>query len=158
MNKYIEEYITRRKEEIAEEERLAKQAQKDGLVEKLKLGKREYQSDFPEESETDFPYYDSVRNEYYRCNIGEVSDEDYLELLKYVPADDKPKEAPKKSMSGWHTFAVIMMILGCLAGAIEGLLEDGSIIVAIGIVLGVLIFFSQIILLCKIEYNTRDAE
>ena len=77
MNKYIKEYIELRKEEIVEEERL----KKFGLLEKLKLGKMEYSGDFPDDPKDSFPYYDISRNDCYRYNLGEVSEEDYAELL-----------------------------------------------------------------------------
>ncbi len=150
MNKYIKEYIELRKEEIVEEERL----KKFGLLEKLKLGKMEYSGDFPDDPKDSFPYYDISRNDCYRYNLGEVSEEDYAELLKYIPADNNP-EVPQKKKSGWYTFALVLLSIGCLIGVIGGMVME-DIWYTIGIVIGVLIFFSQIILLCKIEYNTRE--
>ena len=158
MNKYIEEYISQRKREILEEEQLAKQAEKEDILEKLHLGDREYQSDFPDEPENNFPCYDSVRNEYYRYYLGEVSDDDYLELLKYIPKEDKPKVTSSKKMSGWYTFAIVMLILCCSGTLIGGIVEEYPFLTIIAAILGSLIFFSQIILLCKIEYNTRAEE
>ncbi len=157
MNKYIEEYISQRKQEIVEDDLLAKQAEKEEILSKLHIGKREYHKDFPNESEDNFPCYDSVKNQYFRYNIGEVSDDDYIELLKYLPEEDKPKKKNNKQMSGWYTFAIIMMILCCIGGAICGFTEK-YIWIALASILGSLIFFSQIILLCKIEYNTRAEE
>jgi lipopolysaccharide export LptBFGC system permease protein LptF len=154
MNKYIEEYISQRKKELVEDEQLAKQAEKEEILEKLHLGKREYFNEFPDEPENNFPCYDSEKNEYFRYNMGEVSDNDYIELLKYLPKEDKPKKKNDKKMSGWYTFAIVMMILCCIGGVI-GALSSEEYPVAIMSVLGSIIFFSQIILLCKIEYNTR---
>lgn len=154
MNKYVEEYIAKRKDEIAEDARLAKEGEKAGVLEKLHLGEREYHKDFPNEPEDNFPQYDSYRNQYFRYNLGEVSDEDYAELLKYVPAETKPEVESNKKMSGWYTFAIVLMILGCIGGVIVGF-SSGDIHTAVVSVLGSLIFFSQIILLCKIEFNTQ---
>ena len=155
MNKYVEEYISRRKQEIVEEEMMAKDAEKEGVLNKLKLGEREYRDQFPDEPDDNFPYYDSSRFMYYRYNAGEISDEDYAELLKYLPSYDKPVVESDKKMSGWYTFAIIMMIMGCIGGIIGGVAAESGWL-AIGSVLGTLIFFSQIILLCRIEYNTRS--
>lgn len=158
MNKYIEEYISQRKQEIAEDNRLAKEAEREVVLDKLHLGKREYHKDFPDETEENFPCYDSERNEYFRYNLGEVSDEDYTELLKYLPKENKPKKMNNKKISGWYTFAIIMLILCCLGALIGGIAEEYPLLNIIAGVLGSLIFFSQIILLCKIEYNTRIEE
>ena len=158
MNKYIEEYISSRKKEIAEDKRLAKEAEREIVLDKLHLGKREYHKDFPNEIEENFPCYDSDRNEYFRYNLGEVSDEDYAELLKYLPKEDKPKKTSNKKMSGWYTFAIVMMFICCLGAFIGGIVEKYPLLSIIQAILGSLIFFSQIILLCKIDYNTRIEE
>ena len=155
MNKYIEEYISKRKKEIVEEEKMAKDAEKAGIIDKLNLGEREYHDQFPDEPVENFPFFDSSRIMPYRYNAGEISDEDYAELLKYLPLNDKPVVKSDKKMSSWYTFAIIMMILGCFGGIIGGTAAESGWL-AIGSVLGTVIFFSQIILLCRIEYNTRS--
>lgn len=113
MNKYIEEYISKRKQEIAEEELKAKQKKKATLLKDLNIGVIEYRTDFPNEPAENFPNWDSLNAKYYRNNIGEITDEEYSELLKYVP--DKSKD----EKSGWHTFATVKIILGGIAVAIS---------------------------------------
>ena len=165
MNKYIEEYITRRKVEIAKEE----QEKMASLINNLRLGKKEFHKDFPNEPEKSFPYFYSSAAFKYRYNIGEVSDEDYAELLKYVPENNTPI-VPYKKMNKWYFFAIITLILGCIGGIILAFVGDdlafssiGGVLIesdggngyVISLILSALMFLSQIILLCKIEYNTR---
>lgn len=155
MNKYIEDYITQRKKEMAEEKLRTNEAEKAGLLDKLQIGKREYRDDFPDEAFDNFPYYDNLKGKHYRYNVGEVSDEDYAELLKYVPKKDKTDDNSANKISGWYTFGVIMMIIGCVGGIVVAIKTE-SAVSAICTIIGVLILFSQIILLSKIEYNTRS--
>jgi len=91
MNKYIEDYIKQRKLEIAEEERLAKESEKENVLSKLHIGAKEYYKDFPNEPADNFPFYDSALQQHYRYNLGDVTDDEYAELLKYVPLAKKGK-------------------------------------------------------------------
>ena len=150
MNKYVEEYIAKRKVEIEKEKKVERMK----LLAKLHIGEKEYLKDFPGENWENFPEYDDTTFNHFRYNAGEITDEEYKELQKYAPQKSTEPEATKR-MSGWYVFSIIMMILGCLGGLIIGLSEENAIIAIVSI-LGVLIFFSQIILLCKIEYNTRS--
>lgn len=150
MNKYVEEYIAKRKEEIVKEEKIERLR----LFAKLRIGEKEYLKDFPGESWENFPNYDDYALDRFRYNAGEITDEEYNELLKYAPKNSAIPEVTKHK-SGWYVFSIIMMVLGCLGGLIAGLAEENAIIAIVSI-LGVLIFFSTIILLCKIEYNTRS--
>ena len=156
MNKYIEDYIKQRKLEIAEEERLAKESEKEEVLFKLHIGAKEYYKDFLNEPADNFPFYDSAQQKHYRYNLGDVTDDEYAELLKYIPSENKPKVDTNKKMSGWYTFSIIMVILGCIGGFIIGIMDKFNILYVIFSVLVSLIFFSQIILLCKIEYNTQS--
>ena len=149
MNRYVEDYIARRKDEIVKE----KEKERMKLLAKLRVGEKEYWKSFPSESMENFPFYDDNLDRY-RYNAGEITDEDYNELLKYAPQNSATPEVTKH-MSGWYVFSIIMMILGCLGGLIAGVAAEDAIIAIVSI-LGVLIFFSTIILLCKIEYNTRS--
>ena len=47
---------------------------------------------------------------------------------------------------------MVIAIVGSIAVAVKA--ESGF--VALGSIIGVLVFFAQLILLCKIEYNTRQ--
>lgn len=151
MNKYVEEYIAKRKIEIEKE----KQAERIKLFTKLQIGEKEYRKDYPNEEIDAFPEYDNTNFSYFRRNIGNITDEDYAELLKYVPNESKTELISNKKMSGWYYFAIIMIFLGCIGSLLVGG-ETKSVIAGIASALGVIIFFSQIILLCKIEYNTRS--
>ena len=125
------------------------------LVSRLHIGEKEFRKDFPNENINNFPLYDHANKGYYRYNAGMISDEEYDELQKCAPKWEKvPK---KKNISGWYIFAIILIVLGCFGGVFVGV-ESGNMLIAICVVLGVLVFFSQIILLSKIEYNTREAE
>lgn len=148
MNKYVEEYIAKRKAEIEREEK----SERMKMISMLQIGKREDQRDFPDENLENFPCYDYSTYSRFRYNAGEISDEDYNELLKYVPQN---QDFNRKKMSGWYIFAIIMVIIGCIGSVLVGG-ETNSVTTGIISGLGVIIFFSQIILLCKIEYNTRS--
>ena len=155
MNKYIEEYIERTKKEQAEEKIVNKEAFLRDIANKLQIGEKEFRKDFPDEPEFDFPYLDYSLNQYYRYTLRDVSDEDFAELLKYLPEDEKPEPISTKRMSGWYTFIIIIMIIA-IFGSIAVAMEAGSFFVALCSIIGVLVFFAQLILLCKIEYNTRQ--
>ena len=155
MNKYIENYIEERKKELAAEALDEKQ----NLIKKMfrYQGEKEFNEENPKEYSRDYPLYDKQAGKWYRLNIGEVSDEDYAELLKWMPkTDNTPTEPKRKSISGWYYFAIIFIIIGLIgsffAMAVGG---DAGIIAGVSIGISVLILCSQIILLCKIERNTR---
>ena len=155
MNKYIEEYIEKTKKEQAEEKIVNKEALLRDIANKLKIGEKEFRKDFPDEPEFDFPYLDYSLNQYYRYTLRDVSDEDFAELLKYLPEDEKPEPISTKRMSGWYTFIIIIMVIA-IVGSIAVAVKAESGFVALGSIIGVLVFFAQLILLCKIEYNTRQ--
>lgn len=148
MNENIQHYIAERKEEVLFEH----EKEKHLILEQLNLGKRVYSDSKKQTSE--YPLRDDLgnNNNAYRIDAADdLTEEEYEELRKYAINN----EESKKGMSGWYYFAIIMMILGCLGGIYVGSEADNAL-VAISIILGILIFFSQIILLCKIEYNTRS--
>lgn len=158
MNKYIEEYIEARKRELTKKE----SNEKEKLIKKLfkdKGEKKEFKEENPKEYSRDYPLYDNEQQKWYRRSIGEVSDEDYKELLKWIPEESEEQqiEEPKsKSISGWYYFAIIFIIIG-LIGSVFAMAvgRDAGIIAGVSIGISVLILCSQIILLCKIERNTR---
>ena len=152
MNEMIQNYIDKRKEEIA----LEHEREKHQLLENLSIGNKIYSDSNKRTLEFPLYYEYDLNNKAYRIDAADnLSEEDYAELLKYVPKKDKPKTESKEEMSGWYYFAIIMMFIGCIGGIALGV-KNKDAVVAIASVLGVLIFFSQIILLCKIEYNTRS--
>ncbi|MBP5136605.1 MAG: hypothetical protein ILP23_04685 [Paludibacteraceae bacterium] len=155
MNEYIEEYIETRKKELAAEALDEKQK----LIKKLfkNQGEKEFKEENPEAYSRDYPLYDATVKKWYRLSIGDISDEDYAELLKWMPkTDNTPTEPKRKSISGWYYFAIIFIIIG-LIGSFFAIAvgRDAGIIAGLSIGISVLILCSQIILLCKIERNTR---
>lgn len=150
MNKYIEEYISKQKRQNQEDKKMPLA----DVLNKLQIGKKEYLSEFEGAPTMDSPFYDMEKNDYYRYNIGEVSDEEYEELLKYVPEDVKPDGIVKGKMSFWYWFAIVLMAVGVIGGIAVALERHGEA-AGIGIIVGSMVFFSQIILLSRIEYNTR---
>ncbi|MBP5743165.1 MAG: hypothetical protein J6W49_07000, partial [Paludibacteraceae bacterium] len=93
---------------------------------------------------------------WYRLSIGDISDEDYKELLKWIPETPEEPKQKSKGISGWYYFAIIFIIIG-LIGSFFAIAvgRDAGIIAGLSIGISVLILCSQIILLCKIERNTR---
>lgn len=150
MNKYIEEYISMQKKQNHEDSKMSIA----DVLNKLKIGKKEYLSEFEGAPTMDFPFYDMEKNDYYRYNVGEVSDEEYEELLKYLPDDSKSNGASKGKMSFWYWFAIVLMVVGVIGGIAVASERHGEA-AGIGIIVGSMVFFSQIILLSRIEYNTR---
>lgn len=150
MNKYIEEYISKKVEESHENQKMPLA----DILNKLQIGERVYLGDCEGAPTMDFPFYDMGRNDYYRYSIGEVTDEEYEELLKYVPDDTKLKVTAKGKMSFWYWFAIVLMVVGVIGGIAVASERHGEA-AGIGIIIGSMVFFSQIILLSRIEYNTR---
>lgn len=139
MNKYIEEYIGARAFE-----------NKDGILNKFQIGEKEFNKK-PKEGDKAYPFFDSSQKLYYRYKIDELEYDDYKELLKWIPSEKK-----EKKISGWYYFAIALIMIG-IVGALITVLAGGKeyAITAISMVVGILTLCSQIILLSKIEYNTR---
>jgi len=107
MNKYIEEYLEKRKAERLMEV----QGKTMSMVQNLGIGEREIA---PEEEKNDtskYPYIDKNSGKPFRYNVGEVTFEDYEAL---IAEEGKPFYAPAER-SGWYIFALIMIIVGGLA-------------------------------------------
>lgn len=69
MNKYVEEYIAKRKEEIVKEEKIERMR----LLAKLRIGEKEYLKDFPGENWENFPNYDDYALDRFRYNAGSIT-------------------------------------------------------------------------------------
>ncbi len=76
MNQEIQEYIGDRQQEL--DEYMAKDKQR--LLNKLKIGERDYSDGGVSD---DYPHWDKFQERAYRISVADVSDEDYLRLLKY---------------------------------------------------------------------------
>lgn len=158
MNKYVEKFIERRKKEM----QIEKEQKKLDVLETIWTGMTERVYSKEKKVTGEFPLFDPKKEKAYRLKykdgIEEISDEDYEELLKFIPTDNKNTQIVKERISGWYTFAMILIAIGCLAGAViigESKSSDESVSGLLSI-LGSLIIASQIILLCQIEYNTRN--
>ncbi len=96
---------------------------------KLRIGEREY----PETSDfdlKDYPYWDTGKNEHYRYNAGEITEEEFKKLVQESSDEPKyvvPKHVEKAERSSWYGFATAMMIiggLGVLITLIIALIDD----------------------------------
>ena len=155
MNKYIEEYIAQRKKEIEKEKQITRNSERADIFKKLGIG-REYYDDHSNEPASNFPYWDDSVGGYYRYNFDpeDISDEEFEELLKYIPNDEVEDTHSSTKMSFWYYFALMMVFIGCVSGVYVGSKVD-SFTLTIGIIYGTLVLSAIIILLSKIEYNTR---
>ena len=160
MNEKIQNYLNKRKEEIA----LECEKEKQQLLEELKLGERVYSDSSTRTLE--FPLYnddyDSNRKAYKIDSAQDLTDEEYEELKKYSQKGYGTSKANEPG--GWHTFATVMMVLGALGVVIALLvcLSESSyhrnytpFIIALGGYLIELGLWAIVQLLAKIEANTR---
>lgn len=110
MNEYLQKYLEKRKAEEQKEH----QKQVIKLVNDLRIGEVEYSTGTDYDRE-DFPYYDPKKGKYYRYTIGELTNEEYDLLVK--ENDKKPTEIQRAEpeISGWKSFAIVMIVLGGLA-------------------------------------------
>ena len=156
MNQYVEKFIERRKKEIA----IEKEQEKLNVLETLWTGMTEREYSKEKQITGEFPLFDPKKERAYRLKykegIEEISDEDYEELLKFIPTNNKNTQIVKEKISGWYTFAMILIVIGCLAGIIiiGDSKESYANELGLSSIFGSLIIASQIILLCKIEFNT----
>lgn len=95
MDDRVKQYIEERKRQMAEQASLEKEAKdaydlerREKLLIKAGLCDREYMSNNYANWE-DYPYFDNLVGERYRLKLWDVSDEDYAELLKYIPEEYK---------------------------------------------------------------------
>ncbi len=160
MNEKIQNYITKRKEEIA----LEKEKEKQKLLEELKLGERIY-SDSATRS-VEFPLYDDSfdsKNKAYRIDVAQdLTEEEYDEIKKYSQKGYGTSKANEPS--GWYSFATVMMVLGGIGVLIIlfACLAENSykrdytpLAIAVGGYLLELGLWAIVQLLSKIEANTR---
>lgn len=122
MNEYIEKYIERRKKEIE----VQKKERINQIAQKEKIGK-----------------HDEVTDNYL---IGDVTDEEWEELQKYLPKDDK--------ISDWNSLGIILICVCVIFSFL--LFSEDQVIAGISLIIGSLLTSSTIILLSKIELNTRN--
>lgn len=95
MDERVKQYIEERKRQMAEQASLEKETKdayelerKEKILIKAGLCDREYMSKSHPNWE-DYPYFDNLVGERYRLKLWDVSDEEYSELLKYIPEEEK---------------------------------------------------------------------
>lgn len=152
MNEAIQSYIEKRKVEIPIEHEREKQQ----LLEKLKIGKRVFSGKSTASLEYPLLIQDTYDQKSYKIDVAEgFTDEDYEELLKYVPNKDKEIKS-EGGKSFWYFFGIILMLVGIVAGVYLAGTNPYERLTGVAISIGSMVFFSQMILLAKIEYNTRE--
>lgn len=160
MNDTVLNYIERRKKEIA----LEREREKHQLLEKLELGKRVYSESTTQTLEFPLKNDDGSigsKKAYKIEGADSLTDEEYAELRKYSQKGYGTAKANEES--GWSTFARAMMVLGGVAVLIvlytctsNGYHKDFTpFFIALGAYLGELGLWAMILLLAKIERNTR---
>ncbi len=157
MNEKIQNYLNKRKEEVA----LEREKEKQQLLENLKLGERVYSDNSTRTIE--FPLYDdnlgSELKAYKIDSAQDLTEEDYEEIKKYSQKGYGITKVP----GAWYTFATVMMVLGALGVVIalfvclsEPFNRDYTpLIIALGGYLIELGLWAIVQLLAKIEANTR---
>ena len=158
MNEKIQNYLNKRKEEVA----LEREKEKQQLLENLKLGERVYSDNSTRTIE--FPLYDdslgSELKAYKIDSAQDLTEEDYEEIKKYSQKGYGITKVP----GAWYTFATVMMVLGALGVVIalfvclsEPFNRDYTpFIIALGGYLIELGLWAIVQLLAKIEANTRN--
>ena len=125
-----------------------KKKQKERVLKSIGLVEREYAPNNKEKS-NNYPHYDYKTQKAYRENVIDISDEDYAELLKWIPIKEKQdekninKKTEKKKISGWYTYSIILLILSIIGFFIllfVSIDEEDWIFFGIGV--GELIMFS----------------
>lgn len=157
MNEKIQNYLNKRKEEVA----LEREKEKQQLLENLKLGERVYSENSTRTIE--FPLYDdnlgSKLKAYKIDSAQDLTEEDYEEIKKY----SQKGYGITKEPGAWYTFATVMMVLGALGVVIalfvclsEPFNRDYTpFIIALGGYLIELGLWAIVQLLAQIEANTR---
>ena len=160
MNEKIQNYITKRKEEIA----LEQEKEKHKLLEELKLGERVYSDNSTRSIE--FPLYDdsydSKHKAYKIDSAQDLTENEFAEIKKYSQKGYGTSKANEPG--GWYNFATVMMVLGAIGVLIVLLvcLSENSfnrdytpLAFAVGGYLLELGLWAIVQLLAKIEANTR---
>ncbi|MBP5516455.1 MAG: hypothetical protein J6X86_05845 [Bacteroidales bacterium] len=133
MNEYIKNYIEERKRKISESNEQDFKEKVVRLATELEIGEKEYteESGFACEG---YPYYDGEKRRYYRYNLGDVTKEEYEQLLEYAP---KKKATVKRAeLSKWYVFAMVVLItniIGLFVVVIAALASQDLVLLGCGI-------------------------
>lgn len=118
MNKIVEQYIEKRKGEIAKQEHNEKMK----FLLDIGLAEKAFFTGSINDNRDDYPFYDPMNVRYYKIvlkdGIEEITDEEYEELKKHSPSKFNDTAANTK-MSAWYNFAVAMIVAGAIGLAIS---------------------------------------
>lgn len=131
MNPVLQEFIAKAKTE--------KQRQKEqhlislGLIDKEKTT-REYNDYYDLQC---FPNYDRELEKYYKEEIHpiDITDEEYEELLKWLPKENKVESNISKYSGSIEGLAIVYLILSLIAGVICCFIEAGFILIGIALII-----------------------
>ena len=131
MNPVLQEFIAKAKTE--------KQRQKEqhlislGLIDKGKTT-REYNNYYDLKR---FPNYDQKSGKYYNDMIYpiDITDEEYEELLKWLPKKNKVESNVSKYSGSIEGLAIVYLILSLIAGVICCLIETHFILIGIALII-----------------------
>jgi hypothetical protein len=166
MNEKIAKYIEIRKQEIA----LEKENEKMRVLAELGIFEKKYSGS--SKTSEEFPFYDPAEMRSYKIIIDgeEISEEDYEELLKYVPKEEQEMDGFEcdgktyssiKITSSWFQYAKTMIVVGAIGVGITLLswmfFDTGWLpfVIALSSYIVELGFFGIIQLLAIIANNTR---
>lgn len=120
MNKVLQEFIKKQQEESAQKKREEYDELKSKTLIKLGLVEKEYA---PNDTIGEgYIEWDFDCNKYYKFVPIDITDEEFEELLKWLPAESKKEETTKKSGVAMilKVFAWIIYIGGFIAGFLLG--------------------------------------
>ena len=130
MNKYIQEFLEKRKEN--EKKLLERKVQK--IIQNLEIGEKVYGENFFPTNE-EFPKFDKEKRMPFRYDIGDATKEEYELLLKEVSPTNENKIKKTAEISKWYTYAKVMLIVsavGLLILAIFSISEKDAIFFCVG--------------------------
>ncbi len=121
MNKLVEDYLNNKAEEAAN----AEQKKKDALLLKLGLYEKEYSVDSTYSVDYPLSEWDSENSimRYYRKIPIAVSDDEYLEILKYQKATEVEYKKNNTVSIVFKILALIVFVCGFIAGIVLGQTE-----------------------------------
>lgn len=130
MNKYIQEFLEKRKEN--EKKLLERKIQK--VIQNLEIGEKVYGEKFFRTNE-EFPNFDKEKGMPFKYDIGDATKEEYELLLKEVSPTNENKIKKTAVISEWYLYAKVMLIVsavGLLILAIFSISEKDAIYFCVG--------------------------
>ena len=109
MNKYIQEFLEKRKEN--EKKLLERKVQK--IIQNLEIGEKVYGEKFFRTNE-EFPNFDKEKGMPFKYDIGDATKEEYELLLKEVSPTNENKIKKTAVISEWYLYAKVMLIVSAV--------------------------------------------